>query len=353
VTIDARPVALVGFGHFGRSFATLAERRRVPVRAYDPNADVPASLRAESLEALVDVPSIVVLAVPLAAVEGVLLALQPHLTSSHLVLDTCSVKREAARVMQRVLHDDVPWIATHPLFGPKSVADPNAQLRAIVCPRTTHPEATSAAKALFVRLGCDVRLLSADAHDRAMAERQALAFFVGQGLLDAELAIDDDVAPPSSSALTRLAASVTSAGSHVLRQVLELNPYAAAVRLRFLDALIKLDARSRAPAAVATETPEEVLGRARVEIDQLDEAVIRLLARRAQLALDVSRAKEQLGRPVQDLARERLAFEERRRWGVVHDLEPAFVEELFDAIMRWSRGLQERERAARAAERKP
>jgi hypothetical protein len=46
-----------------------------------------------------------------------------------------------------------PWVATHPLFGPASLARGERPLRVVVCPNPLHPEPVRRVVALFDRLG--------------------------------------------------------------------------------------------------------------------------------------------------------------------------------------------------------
>ena len=87
--------------------------------------------------------------------------------------------------MSRILGDAVPWVGTHPLFGPTSVALGENPLVAVVCPNSTHPEAHHRARSLYERIGCRVVEMDPDSHDRLMAKTHALAFFVAKGMLDA------------------------------------------------------------------------------------------------------------------------------------------------------------------------
>ena len=85
------------------------------------------------------------------------------------MLDVASVKMKPAAIFERHLAGRVPWAATHPLFGPASLARRERPLRVVVCPNDRHPAAVEAAANLYRRLGCQVRLQDAEAHDREMA----------------------------------------------------------------------------------------------------------------------------------------------------------------------------------------
>ena len=65
---------------------------------------------------------IVVVAVPVAVMPTVFKAIAPHLQPGALVVDVGSVKMLPAQWMTELLPDYVEIVATHPLFGPQSVA---------------------------------------------------------------------------------------------------------------------------------------------------------------------------------------------------------------------------------------
>ncbi len=230
-------VAVAGYGRFGSALAMLVREAGGDFVAYDPFASVPERYRAGSLSALADAASIVVVAVPMAALADSLRALRPWLTSEHLVIDVASVKANAVRALADVLGDAVPWIATHPLFGPLSIAREERPLVSVVCPNATHPEATARARAFYEELGCEVVEEDADAHDRGMAFTHALAFFVAKGLLDIGAGADVSFVPPSFAAMARTVSTVREDAGHLFLPIQNSNPHAAEARSRLLGAL--------------------------------------------------------------------------------------------------------------------
>ncbi|HTS83335.1 MAG TPA: chorismate mutase, partial [Myxococcaceae bacterium] len=89
---------------------------------------------------------------------------------------------------------------------------------------------------------------------------------------------------------------------------------------------------------LGTRSPE--LQEARELIDAVDHELVGLLARRATLAQRAGRAKAELGHPIVDAGRERQLLGERRAWAEALHLDPDAIEDLFQAILRFSRGAQ-------------
>lgn len=345
--------AILGFGRFGRALAELLLDAGHSVRAWDPAADVPPALRAGSPAQLVAGARVVVIATPVPAVAQALAAVRPHLDASHLVLDVSSVKHGPVAALEAALGADVPWVATHPLFGPTSIALGERPLLTVVCPNPRHPGACAEARRFYESLGCEVIEQEAADHDRLMAHTHALAFFLAKGLMDVGAGEGAEFVPPSFRAIARTIDAVRSDASHLFATIQNANPYAAEARARLLAALQTLHRDlAEAPAPDAGAGPDARLAipdlgerapdlrETRDLIDDLDRDLVQLLARRAALSRRAGRAKAQAGRPVVDPERERQVFDARRRWAEAQGLDPDGVREIFESIVRFSRALQ-------------
>lgn len=344
-------IALLGYGRFGRALAGLLNDAGLAYRALDPFAEIPAANRADSLASLVAGADAIVVAVPVGRIRASLEDLRPHLAPAQIVLDVGSVKVHPEEAMADVLGDAVPWVATHPLFGPLSLALAERPLRVVVCPNARHPEAVAAVRALYARLGCEVIEQSAEAHDRVMAHTHALTFFVAKGMIDAGAGMQVPFAPPSFQAISRTIETVRSDAGHLFAAIQRENPFAAEARKHLVDALGQIE---RALAEAPEDAPPDStrlaipdLGQASPElretrdlIDGLDRELVALLGRRIELAQRAARAKAELGHPVLDAAREAAVLEARRTWGKEQGLAGESVEEIFRAIMRASRRVQ-------------
>ena len=77
-------------------------------------------------------------------------------------------------------------------------------------------------------------------------------------------------------------------------------------------------------------------------IDELDQELLLLLARRAELALRAARAKAEAGRGVRDPRREEALLGARRERAESLGLDPEGVAEIFRAVLNLSRVHQSR-----------
>ncbi len=344
-------IALLGHGRFGRALADLAEDAGLAVGAWDVSAEVPEQRRRGSFEQLVAGADVVILAVPVPAMRAVLALARPHLTSAQLVIDVGSVKVHPVAAMAELLGDAVPWIGTHPLFGPTSLALAERPLRVVLCPNDAHPDATRRARALYERIGCWTLEQAPHAHDKAMAETHALAFFVAKGMLDAGVDTKVPFAPPSFQAIARTVDVVRSDAGHLLSAICAENPHAHDARKRLLDALVaaheRLD-RVGEPGQPALSIPtltdappaNTELAETRDLIDDVDRELVALLARRAELSRRARKAKQRSGQPLYDATREADLLSARRRLASDRGLDEESIEDVFRAVLRFSRRVQ-------------
>jgi prephenate dehydrogenase len=349
-------LGILGYGRFGRALGELAVQEGLTVRAYDPSAEVPEGLRTASPIDLVQGCTELVLAIPTQALRAALSEVRPHLTPDHLVMDVASVKLEPEAVLADVLGTQIPWVATHPLFGPSALARGERPLRVVVCPNGLHPRASTGARATFERMGCEVLEQDADTHDRLLARGHALTFFIAKGLLDTGGEGLSEEGPPSVRMMARVVDSVRGDAGHLFLAISQ-NPYAEEAREEFLEALRRVhdqiatvaQARSGDGSEFGDPTlqipdlgeraPE--LREIRSVIDALDRDLIQLLGRRARLARGAGHIKASHGHGVRDPIREKTLIEERRRWAADEGLDPDAVDVVFRSVVRLARGVQQ------------
>jgi prephenate dehydrogenase len=362
LTAPASEVAILGYGRFGRALGQLLGEAGVGHRAHDPVTEVPQEFRADSLGELVSGASFVVVAVPVPRIRSALTDLRPHLRPGQVVLDVGSVKVGPATALAEVLGDAIPWAATHPLFGPLSLALAERPLRVVLCPAAAHPEAAARVRELYERIGCEVVEQTPEGHDRVMAHTHALTFFVAKGMIDAGAGMEVPFAPPSFQAIARTIETVRSDAGHLFMAIARDNPFAAEARKQLVTALSAIDRALDAQASqAAAGTEGTVAGEAdstgklaipdlgqrspelkqtREHIDAVDREIVRLLAQRAQLAQRAARAKAQLGAPVLDATREAEVMGARRAWADELKVDADAVADVFRAIMTMSRRVQ-------------
>jgi len=82
------------------------------------------------------------------------------------------------------------------------------------------------------------------------------------------------------------------------------------------------------------------LERIRVGIDEVDNGIVSLLARRRGLVLELAKIKKTLDLPIYDRKREQALIDRVKKWGAAHKLNEEFVEVVFHLIVMNSKEVQ-------------
>ncbi|WP_417784095.1 prephenate dehydrogenase/arogenate dehydrogenase family protein [Terasakiella pusilla] len=249
---NIKTVGLLGFGAFGRLIATHIGPH-VDLLIHDPHMvppsvanDTPVRFRSLTEVAACD---LVILAMPVSALEDALIRIRPHLQTDAIVLDVGSVKLKPVEQMSRLLPDSVHIIATHPLFGPQSGKDGIEGLKIVLCPvrgNALFPIAAFLKRALKL----SVIISTADQHDRDVAVVQGLTHLIGQVLARME-PFPTTMTTPSFELLKQVVDMVRHDSVEVYRAIEQENPHAASVRQEFFgiaqNLLIELDSSCHMP----------------------------------------------------------------------------------------------------------
>lgn len=187
-------VSIIGYGRFGR----LAARLIAPhgdVVVYDPRlAGKRRCGNGIRAVALVEAArqDIVLLAMPVSALESVLKSIVPHLQPGALVADVCAVKSVPCALLKKYVPKGVLAIGAHPLFGPDSVGDSLRRLHLVLCPVQKDGKALRLCRRLLRPSGLNVQVMKPMEHDKMMAETVFLTQCVGRWLAGARMASRDD-----------------------------------------------------------------------------------------------------------------------------------------------------------------
>jgi len=226
------PLGLIGFGALGRLMAAHL----------GPYFDLTIHDAALPLASLGQAAAcaVVVLAVPVSALEQTVAAIAPLLRPGTLVLDVGSVKTLPAEIMRRGLPAHVDIVATHPLFGPQSAAAGIAGLKIAVCPIRG---AAGPRVGAFLRhsLGLEVIMTTPEAHDREAATVQGLTHLIAKVLVQME-PLPTRMTTRSFDLLMQAVGMVRHDAPEVFQAIERANPYAAEVRRRFFDLAATMDA---------------------------------------------------------------------------------------------------------------
>lgn len=226
-------VGIVGNGAFGSLLRELINR-------FAPNVSVRVcSSRAEpdgniffTLEEVATCDA-VVLTVPIAAFEATLARVLPYLGTESVIVDVATVKTHTAEVLRR-LAPERRWIATHPMWGPESYKKKNGDVRGfriVLAEHTLADAEVSTLQAILSSLGFTILRMSAESHDKHLAETLFLTHFIGQIVTRARF----DRTPIDTVSFGFLMDAVESVrhDTALFRDVYRFNPYCRDVLERF------------------------------------------------------------------------------------------------------------------------
>jgi prephenate dehydrogenase len=231
-----KSLGLIGFGQFGRLAAGIL-KDRFDVLVADPSAEAPELARALGVGFgdLAEAASreVVVVAVPVPAMRQVFAGIAPHLKPGTLVVDVGSVKMLPAKWMTELLPPTVEIVATHPLFGPQSVArDGLPGLRFVVCP--VRGDRYEKVAAFGRELGLAVTVTSPEEHDEEMAYVQALTHLIGRSLVNLGIP-DERLATQSYQHLLELCGLIGADTFELFTAIQTQNPFAPQVVRAFVE----------------------------------------------------------------------------------------------------------------------
>ncbi|HVC05456.1 MAG TPA: prephenate dehydrogenase/arogenate dehydrogenase family protein [Candidatus Acidoferrales bacterium] len=240
--IPARSVAVIGFGRFGRLWASML-RDDCDLMVFDSDS---AHREEAAAEGFSSVPLYTALAaevvfycVPISAFES---TLREHalyfanLEGTRTLIDTLSVKVHPRTVFEQHLPEAYEALLTHPMFGPDSVAVGGLAGQIIVLdPHRMHDAAFAAWKEYFGSKGLSVVVMDADQHDRLAAESQGVTHFVGRTLerFGFEPTPIDTL---GTRKLHEITAQVTNDTQQLFVDLQTRNPYTSAMRVRLSHA---------------------------------------------------------------------------------------------------------------------
>jgi prephenate dehydrogenase len=181
-------LALIGCGLMGGSFA-LAARQAQLVGSVCGYSRSPASAQKALQLGIVDAVAataadcvrgadLVLIAVPVASTEATLRSLLPALSASALVMDVGSTKADVVQAAEQALGERIgQFMPAHPICGKEVAGIEQADTRlyqdqqVILTPLPSchTPTDIGRASAVWSALGCRVRQMPPDEHDRALA----------------------------------------------------------------------------------------------------------------------------------------------------------------------------------------
>ena len=230
-------IAILGPGLLGGSVA-LALRNapdteirlwaRRPEAVEQARALEIAPIVSSTLSEVIAGANLVLLCVPVGAMEPLVREMLPFLASDALVTDVGSVKTPVCAALTPLLKNRALFIGSHPMAGSEKagIAAARADLfQNAVCILTpeegvTNPRAESLARAFWERLGCRLRTLPPPVHDEVCALISHLPHLTAAALVNTVSSILPEAfefCGPGFRDTTRVAAGLPAMWSEILQ----------------------------------------------------------------------------------------------------------------------------------------
>jgi len=236
-------IGLIGYGRFGR----LTVRHLSPdfdvvvhTRSTDKRDDIAAAGgRLVSLEEAC-ARKIVIICVPISAMEQTLGQIAGLLAPDAIVADVCSVKEFPVKWMLRQLPESVDILATHPMFGPDSAARSLAGHKIVLCPERISPERYGKIKSWLSGKKLNIIETTPAEHDRKIAVSLSLTHFIGRTLAKFG-ATPLDIDTEGYKRLLHILEVVNNDTWQLFEDMHRYNPYAGEKRQGFIDAMTEIN----------------------------------------------------------------------------------------------------------------
>lgn len=237
---NKKTLGIIGLGAFGQLMVQHLSNF-FDLRTYDPAQEAKAYAKKHNVPMLsleeVAASDIVVLAVPVPAMETVIGQIKDCVKAGALILDVGSVKMAPSQLLKDLMPDTVDLIATHPLFGPVGSKNGTEGLQMALCPlRGPKIEERTEKLKNFLESNFGLNLIMAtpEEHDKEMAYIQGLPHMIAKILIDME-PLPRRMVTPNYKHFLRSIDVVRQDSDEMFKAICKDNPFTKEVRDEFFE----------------------------------------------------------------------------------------------------------------------
>ena len=206
--------------------------------AYDLNVNY-----IESNARLANISDILVISVPIQYTSDVIREVAPFMKSGSLMVDVTSVKEEPSKTMAECLDDNIEYIPTHPVFGPRT-----RELDNQVIVLTADKKGKWYPKVYKYLESRNMRIIetTAEKHDFMMSIVQVLTHFsfISTASAIEKLKVDlsetEDYESPIYNLMIDMIARIVSQNPYLTYNIQSMNNNGPKIRNTFADAVLEL-----------------------------------------------------------------------------------------------------------------
>lgn len=197
----------------------------------------------ESNEELASISDILVVSVPIQHTCSVIREVAPFMKKGSVMIDVTSVKEGPTRTMSEVLSEDVEYIPTHPVFGPRTTSLDNQ-----VIVLTADKKGKWYSKVYDYLASKNMRIIetSAEKHDFMMSIVQVLTHFsfisTASAIekLNVDISETEDYESPIYNLMIDMIARIVSQNPYLTYNIQSMNSNGSKIRNTFADAVLEL-----------------------------------------------------------------------------------------------------------------
>jgi len=231
-------VGIIGFGRLGKLLTKNLSKDATTI-CYDINI---SKEEVESLGSKVGTleevckSTILILCVPISAIESVADQIAPLVSKETLVVDVCSVKIHPMKILEEKLPQDTQILGTHPMFGPDSAAKSLYGCKIVLCQQRVSDERYRNIKGYLESHGLKVIEATADEHDQQIANTLILTHTIGRTLMEMN-ATEMEIDTKGYRRLLKILETVENDSVQLFKDMNKYNPHAKNMRTSLSSAL--------------------------------------------------------------------------------------------------------------------
>ncbi len=233
-------VGIIGFGRLGK-LLTKNISRDATTLVFDTNLDLNKleefGSTAGSLKEVCECP-ILILCIPISAIETAALEISKFVGKDTLVIDVCSVKVHPMELLEKILPAETEILGTHPMFGPDSAAKSLYGCKIVLCKQRVNEEKYQNIKGYLESHGLKVIEATAHEHDKQIANSLILTHTIGRTLMEME-STDMDIDTKGYRRLLKILETVENDSVQLFKDMNKYNPYAKDMRESLMSSLTK------------------------------------------------------------------------------------------------------------------